>query len=106
MSTPGMMTIIAVASALITLLVAIDGIALLLTMHGPFTATGEVLLFLLSFGRRKPRFTKHLWRSPAAFDWSTLASLLRIAALGASFWILLALVALYAYGPLPQVHEW
>lgn len=101
-----LVTAVAIASALITVLVAIDVLMFLFRLHGPFSATGEALVFLGSFGRRKPRFTKKLWRSPLTLDASELRSLLRRSGLGAVFWLSVLFAAVYVLGPIPPVHEW
>ena len=53
-------TILTVVSAAAALLGLVEILLLLFRLHAPFTATGEVLLFLLSLGRRKPRYTRAL----------------------------------------------
>jgi hypothetical protein len=99
-------TVVALTGALISVLVAIDVLVFLLRMHGPFTATGEALLFVATLGRRKPRFIAQLWRSPFRLNAGQLRSLLAAAGLGAFFWLLVIGAALYALGPIPQVHQW
>ncbi len=99
-------TIVALAGALISVLVAIDVLVFLLRMHGLFTATGEALLFVVSLRRRKPRFSAQLWRNPLRLDAGELRSLLVTSGLGALFWLLVVGALLYALGPIPQVHEW
>jgi len=99
-------TVIALAGALISVFLAIDILVFLLRMHGPFTATGEALLFIGSLGRRKPRFIAQLWKSPLRPNASELRSLLAASSLGALFWLLVAGAMFHAFGPIPQVHEW
>jgi len=99
-------TVVALISAVISVLVAIDLLVFLLRMHGPFTATGEALLFCASLGRRKPRFIAQIWKSPLRLSAGELRSLLMASGLGALFWLLVACAMLYAFGPIPQVHEW
>jgi hypothetical protein len=99
-------TVVALTGALISVLVAIDVLVLLLRMHGPFTATGEALLFIGSLGRRKPRFIARLWKSPLELNAAELRSLLAASGLGALFWLVVVGAALYALAPIPQVHEW
>jgi hypothetical protein len=101
-----LITVIAIAGALMSVLVAIDMLMFMLRIHGPFTATGEALLFVVSLGHRKFRFTKHLCRSPLALRGHELRSLLAVSGLGVLFWLSLAAVALYVHGPIKQVHEW
>jgi hypothetical protein len=99
-------TVVALAGALILVLVAMDVLVFLLRMHGPFTATGEALLLVISLGRRKPRFIAQLWKSPLRLNAGELRSLLAASGLGALFWLLVVGALLYALGPIPQVHEW
>jgi|SRR5688572_2544778 len=93
-------------SAAMAVLVAIDVLVFLLRMHAPFTATGEALLFVGTFGRRKPRFTGQLWKSSFRGNRGPIGSMLFASSLGALFWLLVVGAVLYAAGPLPQVHEW
>ena len=99
-------TVVALTGVLVSVLVAIDVLVALLKMHGPFTATGEALLFVASLGRRKPRFTAQVWKSPLRLSAGELRSLLAASGLGAFFWLLVIAAALYALGPIPQVHQW
>jgi hypothetical protein len=99
-------TVVTLTGVLLCVLVLIDVFVLLLRMHGPFTATGEALLFIASLGRRKPRFSAQPWKSPLQLKAEELRSLMAASGLGALFWLLVAGAALYAFGPIPQVHEW
>src|SRR5688572_5683745 len=87
-------------SAVVSVLVAIDFVVFLLRMHGPFTATGEALLFVSTFGRRKPRFTGEQFRkSPFHGNRGQIRSMLLASSLGALFWLLVVGALLYAAGP-------
>ena len=88
------------------MLAATDFVVFLLRLHGPFTATGEALLFAGSFGRRKAQHAKHLWVNPFKLPGREFRSLLAVSSLGVAFWLCVALALLYVHGPLPQVHEW
>jgi hypothetical protein len=99
-------TVVTLTGVLISVLVVLDVLVFLLRMHGPFTATGEALLFIASLGRRKPRFSAQPWKSPLQLKAEELRSLLVASGLGALFWLLVAGATLYAIGPIPQVHQW
>lgn len=99
-------TVVALTGALISVFVAIDMLVFLLRMHGPFSATGEALLFIGSLGRRKPRFIAQLRKSPLRLNAGELRPLLAASSLGALFWLLVAGAIFHALGPIPQVHEW
>lgn len=98
--------LIAALSTVVAVLAFIDACLFFLRLHGPFTATGEALLFALSFGRRKPRFFGRLRANPVGLTRSEFVSLLKSAALGVFFWLAIAIVALYIHGPLKPIHEW
>lgn len=99
-------TVVTLTGVLISVLVVMDVLVFLLRLHGPFTATGEALLFIVSLGRRKPRFSAPLWKSPLQLKAEELRSLLAASGLGVLFWLLVAGAALYAFGPIPQMHQW
>jgi hypothetical protein len=101
-----LVTAVTLMSAATAVLVAIDVLVLLLRMHAPFTATGEALLFVGTFGRRKPRFIGQPWKSSFRGNSGQIGSMLFASSLGALFWLLVVGALLYAAGPLPQVHEW
>ena len=99
----------AAALALISLLFALVGIVelvlFLCRLHVPFTATGEALIYLGTFGRRRPRFTWIAEPRQRSFtrDVFTVAA---AAALGIAFWISVVVAILCIFGPFPPVHQW
>jgi hypothetical protein len=99
-------TLVALTGTLLAVLVAIDMLVFLLKMHSPFTVTEESLLFVVTLGRRKPRFIARLRRSPLRLNAGEIRSLLAASSLGALFWLAVVGVTLYALSPIPQVHEW
>jgi hypothetical protein len=94
-----------VFSTIIAIFGVIELVLFLLRLHGPFTATGEALIFLATFGRRRPRFTWQAAPRQGGFVRDSVG-IAAAAALGIAFWLVVIVVALSVLGPFRPVHEW
>lgn len=97
--------ILGATSTIVAIFGVLEFVLFLLRLHGPFTATGEALMFLASFGRRRPRFTWQAVPRQGGFVRDPVG-ITAAAALGIAFWLVVIIVAVSALGPLRPVHEW
>jgi hypothetical protein len=73
----------------------------------PLIWTGERVLYVLSAGRRKPRFTaKELAFGKPGERLSEFLSRFWLFALGFLFWVAVLAALVVAFGPLNPIHEW
>jgi hypothetical protein len=73
----------------------------------PLTWTGERVLYVLSAGRRKPRFTaKEIAIGKPGERFSEFLSRFWLLSLGLLFWASLAIALIMIFGPLKPIHEW
>ena len=73
----------------------------------PLTWTGERVMYVLSAGRRKPRFTaKEIFWGKRDERFSEFASRGWLMLVGLLFWAALAAAVFAAVGPLKPIHEW
>jgi hypothetical protein len=73
----------------------------------PLTWTGERVLYVLSGGKRKPKFTaKEIAIGKQGERFSEFTSRFWLILLGFLFWAALATALLIVVGPLKPIHEW
>jgi hypothetical protein len=73
----------------------------------PLTWTGERVMYILSAGRRKPRFTaREIILGKRDERFSEFASRGWLILVGVLFWAALGAAVLAAVGPLKPIHEW
>ena len=98
-------SVLGVISAVMAIFGVVERVLLLFRLHGPFTATGEALMFLASFGRRRPRFTWQVGHRQGSLFRDSVG-IVAAAALGIVFWLVVVVAVLCVLGPFKPVHEW
>ena len=73
----------------------------------PLTWTGERVVYVLSAGRRKPRYTvREIALGRSGERLRGLFARLWLICVGLLFWVVVVATVLLVFGPLKPIHEW